>query len=157
MRRHACDHAADSTPEQVAAAYGLSGLYGSGGPGGTADEGAGQSVAVLELEPYDPNDIAAYQQCYGTNVQVSNVPVDGGSGSGPGAGEAALDIENVIGLAPKANIVVYEGPNLGSGPYDTFSAIISQHTTQVVTASWGQCEFINGRSQAATACSPLAR
>ncbi len=137
------------TADQIASAYGLSGLYGSGGPAGAADDGAGETVAILELEPYDPADIAAYEQCYGINALFDNVAVDGGAGTGAGSGEAALDIENVIGLAPKANIQVYEGPNSGSGPYDTFSKIISDHTSQVVTASWGQCEFINGFSQAA--------
>ena len=137
------------TADQIAAAYGMSGLYSSGGPGGAADLGAGQTVAVLELESYDPSDIAAYQQCYGTSAQLETVPVDGGAAAGAGSGEAALDIENVIGLAPAANIKVYEGPNSGSGPYDTFSAIISQHAAQVVTASWGQCESLNGATQAA--------
>ena len=136
------------TADQIASAYGLSGLYTSGAPGGGPDEGAGQTVAVLELEPFDPTDIAAYQQCYATNAQVTNIPVDNGAGSGSGSGEAALDVENVIGLAPQASILVYEGPNSGSGPYDTFSAIISQRRAQVVTASWGQCEFINGFSHA---------
>jgi Pro-kumamolisin, activation domain/Putative Ig domain len=136
------------TADQIASAYGFSGLYTSGAAGGAADEGAGQNVAILELEPYDPTDIAAYQQCYGTSAQVGNVAVDGGAGTGSGSGEAALDIENVIGLAPKANIAVYEGPNSGSGPFDTFSAIISQRIAQVVTASWGQCEFINGFTEA---------
>lgn len=130
------------TADQVASAYGFSGLYGSG------DLGAGQAVAVLELEPYDPADIAHYENCYGVNALFANIPVDGGAGSGSGSGEAALDIENVVGLAPQANIAVYEGPNSGSGPYDTFSAIISQHVAQVVTASWGQCEFINGSGEA---------
>jgi hypothetical protein len=137
------------TADQIASAYGFSGLYASGGPSGAPDEGAGQTVAVLELEPYDPADIAAYEQCYGTSTQVTNVQVDGGAGGGAGAGEAALDIENVIGLAPMANVVVYSGPNSGSGPYDTFSAIISQRAAQVVTASWGQCEPANGRGAAA--------
>jgi hypothetical protein len=135
------------TADQIASAYGLSGLYASGGAGGGADQGAGQSVAVLELEPYTASDIATYEQCYGVNAQVANVPVDGGA-SGGQSGEAALDIENVIGLAPQANVIVYEGPNSGSGPYDTFNAIISQHAAQVVTASWGQCEPLNGFSQA---------
>ena len=54
----------------------------------------------------------------------------------------------MIGLAPQANVLVYEGPNSGSGPYDTFSSIINQHAAQVVTASWGQCEPLNGFSQA---------
>jgi subtilase family serine protease len=135
------------TDDQIASAYGLSGLYQAG------DFGAGQTVAVLELEPYDLTDIQHYASCYSLggqplNPQIANVAVDGGAGSGSGSGEAALDIENVIGLAPQANVAVYEGPNTGSGPYDTFSRIITDHASQVVTASWGQCEFINGASQA---------
>jgi Pro-kumamolisin, activation domain/Putative Ig domain len=140
------------TDDQIAAAYGLSGLYTSGGTGGAPDFGAGQTVAILELEPYTPADIIAYEECYAVNgqpinPQIANVNVDGGA-SGTQSGEAALDIENVIGLAPQANVIVYEGPNSGSGPYDTFSSIISQHLAQVVTASWGQCEPLNGFSQA---------
>jgi len=132
------------TADQIAAAYGLSGLYQSG------DEGAGQTVAILELEPYDPNDIAAFDACYGVNTVPSNVTVDGGAGSGAGAGEAALDIENVIGLAPQAKIDVYEGPNSGNGPYDVMNAIISQRAAQVVTTSWGQCEDLEGFGQASS-------
>ena len=130
------------TADQLAAAYGFSGLYQSG------DEGAGQTVAILELEPYDPNDIAAFDACYGVSTVPSNVTIDGGAGSGAGAGEAALDIENVIGLAPQAKIDVYEGPNSSTGPYDTMSAIISQRAAQVVTTSWGQCESLEGLGQA---------
>ena len=104
------------TADQIASAYGLSGLYAAGGPGGAADEGAGQTVAILELEPYDPNDIAAYEQCYGVNALVANVPVDGGAGTGAGSGEAALDIENVIGLAPAGEHRGLRGAELGRGP-----------------------------------------
>lgn len=135
------------TADEIAAAYGLPGLYTGGGPGGGSDQGAGETIAILELEPYTPSDIATYEQCYGVNALVATVPVDGGA-SGSQSGEAALDIENVIGLAPKANVAVYEGPNSGSGPYDTFSAIITQRAAQVVTASWGQCEPLNGFGEA---------
>ena len=130
------------TADQIAAAYGYSGLYQSG------NEGAGQTVAVLELESYDPSDIAAFDACYGVGTVPSNVVVDGGAGSGPGQGEAALDVENVIGLAPQARVVVYEGPNSGNGPYDTMTAIISQRAAQVVTSSWGQCEALESFGQA---------
>ena len=135
------------TADQIASAYGYSGLYQSG------DEGAGQTVAILELESYDPNDITAFERCYTQNGRpinplIANVSVDGGDGSGPGSGEAALDIENVIGLAPQARIAVYEGPNSGTGPYDTMNAIVSQHLAQVVTTSWGQCEPAQGSNQA---------
>jgi subtilase family serine protease len=140
------------TDDQIASAYGFSGLYTSGGAAGASDLGAGQTVAILELEPYTLSDIQTYAQCYTINgqpinPQIANVPVDGGN-SGSQSGEAALDIENVIGLAPQANVIVYEGPNAGSGPYDTFNAIISQHAAQVVTASWGQCEAENASGEA---------
>lgn len=129
------------TTDQIASAYGLSGLYLTG------NQGAGQTIVLYELEPYDPNDVGAFQSCYGTHAQIANVPVDGGAGGGPGAGEAALDIEQAIGFAPGANILVYEGPNSnatgpGSGYYDTWNAIISQNRGQVVSASWGQCEAL---------------
>jgi subtilase family serine protease len=135
------------TIDQIAAAYGFSGLYGQG------NEGAGQTIAVYELEPNAVADIAAYQACYGTAASVSYVPVDGGVGAGAGTGEAALDIENVIGLAPKASVIVYQGPNsnsgaAGAGPYDTYAAIISQNTAKVIATSWGQCEPMEGSTDA---------
>ncbi len=127
------------TADQIAASYGFSSLYQAG------DQGQGQTIAIYELEPNDPNDIQAYQSCYGTHASVSYIQVDGGAGSGAGSGEAALDIENAIGLAPKASILVYQGANSnssgpGAGPYDTFNAIISQDRAQVVSVSWGECE-----------------
>jgi subtilase family serine protease len=135
------------TADQIASAYGFSGLYGAG------DHGGGVTVAVYELEPDDPADIAAYQSCYGTHATITDVPVDQGAGTGPGSGEAALDIENLIGLAPNVNVLVYQGPNSnsgapGSGPYDTFSAIINQDRARVVTVSWGQCETTLGQADA---------
>ena len=108
------------------------------------------TVAVYELEPDDPADIAAYQSCYGTHAAVSYVHVDGGAGAGAGSGEAALDIENVIGIAPAVHVLVYQGPNsaTGSGAYDTYRAIVDQNRAQVVTTSWGQCEPAVDRSAA---------
>jgi kumamolisin len=136
-----CSQAVQSAPtnyaytaDQIASAYRFSSLYGAG------DEGAGQTIALFELEPNSPSDIAAYQACYGTNASVSYAAVDGGAGSGSGGGEAALDIEDVIGLAPKANVIVYQGPNSSSGAYDTYAAIVSRDRAQVISTSWGLCE-----------------
>jgi hypothetical protein len=127
------------TDDQVADAYGFGPLYAAG------DEGAGTTVAVYELEPDDPGDIAAFQACDGTHAPVSYIHVDGGAGTGAGSDEAAFDIETVIGFAPRARVLVYQGPNSnsglpGSGPYDLFSAIVNQDLAQVVSVSWGQCE-----------------
>jgi hypothetical protein len=131
---------ADAYPDQVIAdSYGFDALYAAG------DEGAGTTIAVYELEPDDPADIAAFQSCYGTHTQISYIRVDGGAGRGPGSDEAALDIETLIGFAPKARLLVYQGPNAqtglpGSGPYEVYSEIVNQDRAQVISVSWGQCE-----------------
>jgi subtilase family serine protease len=90
------------TADQLASYYGFDPLYSLG------DFGQGVSVALVEFEPDLSSDIAAYQACYGTNATVNYIDVDGGAGSGAGSGEAALDIEDVIGLAPEATIDVQE-------------------------------------------------
>jgi subtilase family serine protease len=130
------------TADQIASAYGLSSLHSAG------DAGSGTTVALFELEPYSPSDVSAYRACYGTTTSVTNESVDGGAGTGSGLGEAALDIEDVIGLAPAAAIRVYEGPNTAAGVYETYAKIISDDTAQVVSTSWGTCESVEGLSAA---------
>ena len=130
------------TADQFASAYRFSNLYGTG------DLGSGQTVALFELEPNSTADIAAYQKCYGTTTSVSYVKVDAGAGSGYGQGEAALDIEDLIGLAPKASILVYQGPNTNVGVYDTYNAIVTANKAKVVSTSWGLCESQAGASVA---------
>jgi subtilase family serine protease len=121
------------TADQIAAAYGLDGLYAAG------DLGAGQTVALLEMEPYGQADIDAYQECFGTEVEVSAVDVEGGPGPYKGEdGEAALDIEQVTGLAPGTRIVVYQGPN-PSEP-EILSAWVQDDVAKVMSSSWGLCE-----------------
>ncbi|HET9718795.1 MAG TPA: S53 family peptidase [Solirubrobacteraceae bacterium] len=138
------------TANQIASAYGLDGLYAAG------DQGAGQTVGLFELEPYASSDVGTYQSCYGTSASVSNVNVDGGSscGSGPSADpycglEDVLDIEDVIGLVPKASIRVYEGPNTNSGAYDTYQQMVTDDVAKVISTSWGVCEAQAGPSVAA--------
>ena len=130
------------TPDELAQAYSFDPVYTGG------DEGAGTSVALYELEPHLSTDISAYQSCMGTSVPVTNTTVDGGAGSGAGQGEAALDIEDVIGLAPKASVDVYTGPNSESGAYDTYAEIVSNDTSKVISTSWGLCEASEGSSAA---------
>jgi subtilase family serine protease len=131
------------TADEVATAYQFSGLYGAG------DLGAGQTVALFEQQPYDAADVAAYQTCYATGASIANVDVDGGPGpyvspsaGGSGDGESALDIEQVIGLAPKANLLVYEGPQTST--VDILSAIVSQDRAKVISSSYGVCEALTG-------------
>ncbi len=134
------------TAAQIASAYGLDDLYAAG------DGGAGTTVALFELEPYSARDIAGYQSCYGTAAPITNVNVDGGASytsdsTCPGC-ESTLDIEDLIGLVPQASILVYQGPNSGSGAYDTYRAIISQNKAKVISTSWGLCEPQEGSAAA---------
>ena len=123
------------TADQLASAYQFSSLYGAG------DLGAGQTIGLFELASNSTSDIAAYQTCYGTSTSVSYVAVDGGPTTDSGSIEATLDIEDVIGLAPKAKILVYEGPYLyETSFYDTYSAMVTQDLAQVLSTSWGVCE-----------------
>jgi hypothetical protein len=124
------------TADQLASAYRFSSLYGAG------DLGAGQTVALYELAPNLTSDINAYQLCYGTSASVSYVTVDSGAGAeSDNSVEPVLDIEEIIGLAPRANIVVYQGPDTGTGAWDTVNKIVSQDVAKVISISWGLCEL----------------
>ncbi|HLH47679.1 MAG TPA: putative Ig domain-containing protein, partial [Acidimicrobiales bacterium] len=122
------------TADEIASAYRYSTDYKAG------DLGAGITVALFELEPNSTSDISAYQSCYKTSATVKYLKEDGGAGSGHGEGEAALDIEDVIGLAPDATIDVYQAPNTDTGLIDDYTAIVDNDSAQVVSTSWGLCE-----------------
>lgn len=125
------------TDDQVAHAYGADGLYAAG------DLGAGQTVAVFELEPFARSDVRAFDTCYfGTDhtSSIRAVNVDGGPGTGAGSGEAALDVEVISALAPGATIRVYQGPNNSAGAIDTYNRIVADDVATVASTSWGLCE-----------------
>ncbi len=146
-----CSQAVDDAPgsggytaDQIASFYNFAPLYQAG------DEGQGVTMAVYELESDDPSDIAAYQACYGTHTQITYIKVGKGSGKGAGSGEAALDIDQIIGLAPKVHLLVYQGQNSnnGPGPYNVYAAIANQDKASVISTSWGNCEPEEGPTQA---------
>jgi hypothetical protein len=133
------------TDDQIAHAYGIDSLYSNG------DLGAGQTIAIYELEPFAMSDLSAFDTCYfGSSAaatmtsHVSVINVDGGAGNGPGSGESALDVDDVSAIAPGANIEVYDGPNSneGAGATDVYNAIVQDDTAQVVSTSWGECEAL---------------
>ena len=99
--------------------------------------GAGATVALVEMygAGYSSSDISTFAACYGITLgggQISEKNLPGGGATGPSTVEADLDIENVLSLAPKANIEVYEG-----GPsdslYDVFDQIVSDDTAKIVS------------------------
>ena len=117
---------------QLAQAYSFDPLYSSG------HYGSGTTVALVEMSGagYNPSDISQFATCYGiSGQQVTQRTVAGGGATGGATVEAELDIETVLSLARDAKIEVYEG-----GPtadmYTMFSAIVSDDTAKIVSASW---------------------
>ena len=140
------------TDDEIANAYGAFGLYNAG------DFGAGQHVAVFELQAFLATDIETFDACYFgaaeaaqmsgvkgvlTGSRLSVILVDRGdvpANPASNNGEPTLDIEDVSALAPQADIDVYEAPNTTTGSLDEYSQIVNSDVDQVVTSSWGVCE-----------------
>ncbi|MEU9043146.1 MULTISPECIES: S53 family peptidase [unclassified Kitasatospora] len=129
------------SPSALASAYGLNGM---------TDGGFGTTVAVFALEDYSDAGLSTFQSCYGTNASVQRVKVNSGYQAPPtnnGVGvETALDIDTVIGLAPRANVLVYQGPDASRATQvdiqNTYRQIVSDNHAQVVTTSWGVCDQV---------------
>jgi len=137
--------------DQIAASYGFSDLYDAD------DFGAGVTIAVFELEPFNQSSVRAYDECYFGSAQGAamsspprlNVVTVDGAQSGLATNEdieSTLDVEEVSGFVPSATIDVYEGPNTNVGPLDVWNTIFTADTAKVITTSWGTCEAQDGGS-----------
>jgi kumamolisin len=135
-------------PQNFAANYGLDGLYQRGA------NGSGQTIAIVTLAALDPGppgyqwapqyfwDNVAHIHQTGT-LTVQNI--DGGPGApsdASGSGETDLDVEQSGGLAPGANVIVYQAPNTDPGFADAFFTAASQNTASTISTSWGESETI---------------
>lgn len=79
----------------------------------------------------------------GRTVSVENI--DGGPGApseAAGSSETDLDVEQSGGVAPGANVVVYQAPNTDNGFADAFFTAASENVASSVSASWGESETI---------------
>ena len=135
------------TISQIASAYGMNVLQTQEANAG-AGAGAGVTIALYELEPYanQLSDWNGYTSCAGSSsTNIVDVEVDGGpppaTPQNPSSAETGLDLDVVAGLAPASHIKIYQGPNTGSGPYDTLRAIVNDSSVSVVSDSWGLCEL----------------
>jgi subtilase family serine protease len=124
------------TPDEIRTAYDMKPLLSRGA------DGSGQTVALLELDGYNPADINTYLNHYGLGTpKYSNVLLDGATNNpGSGAIEVELDMEQVSAFAPRAAQKVYIGVNDTAGVNDLYNAIVSDDIAKVVSVSWGLCE-----------------
>lgn len=131
------------TPEQLRAAYDVNLLQSNGGTG------AGQTVALFELDGYKPADITTYLNTYHLGTpKYSDVLVDGVTNTpGSGAIEVELDMEVMSALAPDAAQKIYIGPNSLAGINDIYTKIVTDDLAKVTSTSWGLCEDAAGSSE----------
>jgi subtilase family serine protease len=131
------------TPNQYLTAYGLSPLQ-SGG-----FTGAGERVALLEIDGFKASDIARFDHCF--KLPTPHLKVFGVGLRQPLApgGETTLDLEVLTAAAPRlSNVDIYESSPVASAVLKSLiSAIESKdQRPDVVSASLGGCESGNLRS-----------
>lgn len=115
--------------------------------------GSGQTIGLFELGDFDPNNINAYKSYFGLpspNISIVQIGDRALITTGTDAeGEAELDIEVVMAIAPKANIIVYEGPvgdavnqnnAFDIAAVEVFNAIVIDNKASIVSISYGNCE-----------------
>jgi kumamolisin len=117
-------------------------------------EGKRQTLAIVTLAAFTPSDAFAYWKSLGLSVssnRIKIVAIDGGSGppsDASGSDETTLDVEQSGGIAPAANIIVYEAPNTEQGFVDAFATAFDSNIADTVSTSWGQWEYLDDTSTA---------
>jgi kumamolisin len=117
-------------------------------------EGKHQTIAIVTLASFTPSDAFAYWNSLGLTVaknRIKIVQIDGGSGppsDDAGSDETTLDVEQSGGLAPAANVIVYEAPNTEQGFVDAFASAFDSNIADTVSTSWGQWEYLDDTSTA---------
>jgi kumamolisin len=130
------------TPEEISAAYGVTGPATAGG--------RGERVAILEFGGgFASTDFSTFCAQYGlpsadvTEVSVSGAQNDYRGKTGDADVEVALDMDWVRAAAPEAEIDVWWTPNVDTGWVDFLTAVLDAPVARrpgVVSISWGMPE-----------------
>jgi kumamolisin len=109
--------------------------------------GSGRTLGIVTLASFTPSDAFAYWSALGLSVnanRISIVNVDGGPGApsdASGSIETTLDVEQSGGIAPGANIIVYQAPNTYQAWVDAFAAAVDVNTADALSTSWLNWEW----------------
>ncbi len=123
------------TPRVSAAAYDIAPLHKFG------LFGQGQTVAIISFASFHDSDVRKFDRDLGiSGPAVKHRRVAGGSPVGAGADEVNLDIDTIRSIAPKAQIIDYEGPNGGVSYADMINAIIADGKADIASMSWTNCD-----------------
>ena len=112
--------------------------------------GKGRTMGILTFAAFTPSDALAYWKAVGLNVspnRIQIVNVDGGPGApsdASGSLETTIDVEQSGGVAPEANILVYQGVNFFGSVIDVFAAATEDNQAESLAMSWGAWEWLLG-------------
>ncbi|HLI95314.1 MAG TPA: protease pro-enzyme activation domain-containing protein [Candidatus Baltobacteraceae bacterium] len=113
--------------------------------------GAGYTAAVIIDDPVNTSYVNTYLSAAGvTHIgTITNEAVDGG-GSGDDA-ETDLDVQTISGLAPGANIIVYDMGSLADQNIeDAYNQALTDGKAVSVNSSFGGCESQDPSFESAT-------
>ena len=109
--------------------------------------GKGRTIGIVTLASFTPSDAFTYWTAVGLKVnpnRLTIVNVDGGPGApsdASGSDETTLDVEQSGGIAPSANIILYQAPNTNQGSVDMFATAIDANLADSISTSWGFWEW----------------
>src|ERR1017187_931996 len=108
-------------------------------PGVTLN-GAGQTVALFEMDGYLTSGIIYYENSNSLpNVTLTNVLLGGFAGNPVNGAqvEVCLDIEMAIAMAPGlSSVMVYEAPLTSVGAYDILNQMATDNQAKQISSSW---------------------
>jgi len=109
--------------------------------------GKGRTLGIVTLASFTPSDAFAYWSAVGLTVDPNRlqiVNIDGGPGAPSDASdsmETTVDVEQSGGVAPGANIIVYQAPNTNQAWVDAWAAAIDANSAETLSTSWGEWEW----------------
>jgi hypothetical protein len=113
--------------------------------------GAGYTAAIVIDDAVNTSYVASYLSAAGVTQTgtITNEAVDGGgTGDDP---ETDLDVQTISGLAPGANIIVYdEGSLSDQNIEDAYNQVLTDGKASAVNSSFGGCESSDTSFESAT-------
>lgn len=123
------------TPDQIRSVYSIKPMFDGG------FRGEGRNIAISNYDGFRLSNIGPFLTQFGlpapaagaaTNVTVK--AVDGGSGAGDQQGEADLDIQTILAVAPLCNLYIYDGVN---NPINVLTLEANDNIADIISESWG--------------------
>ena len=115
--------------------------------------GAGETIGLVEFDTFHASDVSDYLSLAGQAAKLLGTPVGnignlsvvdvgGGASATPGINESEvlLDIDDVMGIAPGAKVVVYDAPFVGAGSFQSVLNQMISDKVSIISNSWAYCE-----------------